>query len=645
MNFFQHQDAARKNTKKLVLLFGLAVGAICAGLYFIFAAVMASQEPGMSLWQPDTFLTVCIGAVVFIGFTSLSKMSSLSAGGSAVCEMMGGRLVSSGAKTAEERRLLNLVEEMSIASGVPVPSVYVIEDESINAFAAGYSQDDAAVAVTTGCMNLLNRDELQGVIGHEFSHILNGDMRINIRLIGILHGILFIGLAGTWAMRMAAYSSMGRSRRNEGGQAALAMMLIGFLLMILGFLGVFFGNVIKASLSRQREYLADASAVQFTRNKTGISGALKKIHAHVHGSAVSHPKASEISHMYFANGLKSGLSGLFATHPPLEERISRLEGAQFDGLDLQEAPPATASSSSQAAFTPAAAGLAAGFAPQTTSITVDADHVAEHVGDPTPEHVEYASALITCVPAELKEAAHLPLDAVALIYVILLDPNETVRTHQLDTLKTEASKAIFNAVERLEKYSLNLDPRARLPLLEMTFPTLRQMTHAQYKEMLAVVEAMIRADGKLSLFEFALHKIIKKRLAAAFERGHKERVRYKNIRSVADDIATVLSGLSFVGHPQNELAQGAFMKGLESFTDSERALMAFRTREACTFNELSRALDRLTEASTDIKMRVIDACAHCSLADGEVSLEEAELLRAFADSMGCPIPPFLPAVA
>ena len=199
-----------------MLLFGLAVGAICTGIYLIFAAVMASQEPGMSLWQPDTFLTVCIGAVIFIGFTSLSKMRSLSAGGSAVCEMMGGRLVSSGAKTAEERRLLNLVEEMSIASGVPVPSVYVIEDESINAFAAGYSQDDAAVAVTTGCMNLLNRDELQGVIGHEFSHILNGDMRINIRLVGILHGILFIGLAGTWAMRTVGSAP----RRRLGSQAS-----------------------------------------------------------------------------------------------------------------------------------------------------------------------------------------------------------------------------------------------------------------------------------------------------------------------------------------------------------------------------------------------------------------------------------------
>jgi Zn-dependent protease with chaperone function len=641
MNFFQHQDQARKNTKKLVFLFGIAVAAICTGIYFVFAAVMSTKEPGMSLWQPDTFLTVCVGVILFVGLTSLMKMSSLSGGGSKVCEMMGGRLVSAAAKDANERRLLNLVEEMSIASGVPVPSVFVIDDESINAFAAGHSQDNAAIAVTTGCMNLLNRDELQGVIGHEFSHILNGDMRINIRLIGILHGILFIGLAGTWAMRMAAYSNMGRSRRSEGGQAALAMFVIGFLLMILGFVGVFFGNIIKAGLSRQREFLADASAVQFTRNRDGISGALKKIHAHVNGSTVSHPKASEISHMYFANGLKSNFSGIFATHPPLEDRISRLEGAQFDG----RVEPQHLTDSGAPSTTPAAvAGLASGFS-AASSISIDAESVAEHVGDPSPEHVDYAATLITNVPADLQQAAHFPLDAVALVYIVLLDPVPSVKNHQLECLEKEASQPVFDAVKRLERHSKDLDPRARLPLLEMAFPTLRQMTQGQYKEMMRVIEAMIRADGKLSLFEFALHKIIKKRLAATFERGHKERVRYKNIRSLSEDIATVLAGLAFVGHPEKSVAQGAFSQGLKSFKPEEQSLIGFKEREACTFGALSAALDRLAEASPSIKKQVIDACAHCALADAEVTLEEAELLRAFADSMGCPIPPFLPKVA
>jgi Zn-dependent protease with chaperone function len=657
MNFFQQQEKAHRNTKRLFYLFALAVSCICAGIYFILAAILAQQDPSMGLWQPDLLLKVSIFILVLIGFTSLSKMRSLSGGGSTVCEMMGGRLVSGNATTANERQLVNIVEEMSIASGVPVPSIYVVDDESINAFAAGYTKDDAAVAVTTGCMNLLNRDELQGVIGHEFSHILNGDMRINIRLIGILHGILFIGLAGTWAMRMASYSSMGRSRSKDSGQAALAMFLIGLALMIIGFVGVFFGNVIKAGLSRQREYLADASAVQFTRNKDGIRGALIKIKDHVSGSSVSHPKASELSHMFFANGIKSSLAGMFATHPPLEERISRLGGEYTNELGAETT---TAEPSSHRVGSPAnALGFAGGHTTPADSntIEVDSDTICKHVGDPSPAHVEFATSLIANIPNHLIQAAHTPLDAVALVYLVLLDPEDSVRNRQLNAIEDEAEAPILSALKTLSGQTPQIDARARLPLLELAFPTLRQMTRAQYEEMLRLIEVLIRADGKLSLFEFALHKTIKKHLSTAFDGLTKEKIRYKKTKQITHELSVVLSSLAHAGHPTSEeinfgrntpsemSAHQAFQSGVQGIPTHTQSAIQFLPTEQCTFAELSTALDKLAECAPAIKKQIIDSCAHCALADQKVSVEEAELLRVFADTMGCPIPPFLPTIA
>src|SRR5690606_28971990 len=253
-------------------------------------------------------------------------------GGSVVAGLLGGLPVNPATDDPDERRLVNVVEEMAIASGVPVPAIYVLPgEESINAFAAGYGVHDAAVAVTRGALKHLTRDELQGVIAHEFSHILNGDMRLNIRLIGLLHGLLLLALIGRVLLRSGGRS---RGRRKEKG-GSVQVALIGLGLVLLGYIGVFFGKLIKAAASRQREYLADAAAVQFTRNPEGIAGALKKIGALGAGSRIVHPRAEELSHLYFASGLRSSFAGLFATHPPLVERIRRIDpsfSGDFEGV-------------------------------------------------------------------------------------------------------------------------------------------------------------------------------------------------------------------------------------------------------------------------------------------------------------------------
>jgi len=339
MDFFEHQDIAQRKTKLLVVFFTLAVVMIILFVYLAFVVAFAgakSKSGGfqMHLWQPELFFAVAAGTVLVVLFGSLYKIWELSKGGEAVAAMLGGHLLDPSTSDLNERKLLNVVEEMALASGVPVPPVYLLEERAINAFAAGFSPGDAVIGVTRGCMELLNRDELQGVIAHEFSHILNGDMRVNIRLIGVLNGILIIGILGYILMRVMFHAGSGTRRRGrrgkEGGGGALAIFVLGLLLMAIGYIGVFFGKLIKSAVSRQREYLADASSVQFTRNPQGIAGALKKIGGLSLGSKLQSNHAEEASHMFFGDALRPAFFNLLATHPPLTERLRRIDPA-FDG--------------------------------------------------------------------------------------------------------------------------------------------------------------------------------------------------------------------------------------------------------------------------------------------------------------------------
>lgn len=334
MDFFEHQAKAKKQTTALVLYFVLAIVGIITSVYaaslLIFHYLPAEQEgvppSERVLWDPHLFLYVVIGTLAVILVASLYKTLLLSKGGSAVAESLGGRLIGVDTSDADERKLRNVVEEMAIASGVPIPKIYVLDEEpGINAFAAGHAPSDAAIGITRGGMTLLDRDELQGVIGHEFSHLLNGDMRLNLRIMGALFGIVFLTVLG----RILLYS------RGGGGRGRAPMMLFGLALILIGAVGVVFGRLIQAALSRQRELLADASAVQFTRNPAGLSSALQKIGSA--GSKIGSAHAVETSHMFFENGLGKPFLGLMATHPPLEQRIRAIDpgwDGKFGQLDL-----------------------------------------------------------------------------------------------------------------------------------------------------------------------------------------------------------------------------------------------------------------------------------------------------------------------
>jgi Zn-dependent protease with chaperone function len=631
MDFFKQQDIARTKTTRLIGLFILAIMTIALAIYAIALAAVffhGTRQPGFNPYrfemiQPELGFWVLSVTLLVIFIGSITKIVQLAKGGSVVAENLGGRLINASATDADERRLINVVEEMAIASGVPVPQIYILEDEKgINAFAAGYTPNDAAVAVTGGCLTELSRDELQGVIAHEFSHILNGDMRLNIRLIGFLSGITVIAQIGRVMLR-----SRSSSRKNQGQIVLIAMGLV-----IIGFLGLLFGRMIQAAVSRQREYYADASAVQFTRNPRGIAGALIKIGTLLQGSWIQSPHAEEISHMFFGSAIRS----VFATHPPLRERIRRLEPdykRRFIPQEVSEEKPGPVVSE----LTKPAAALTSPVA----TFDGGADSVIKQPGNVTAQNINHSRQLLTAIPVKIKTELSDILGAMSVTCLLLLDEDPQVRNIQIKRLQKSAPSRVVQHLMNLEPHLKALDLQLRLPVLDLALPVLRQMSAGQYAKFKAFIQILVEADARLSFFEFALQQIITHRLGASYQR-HKKEVVYKNITSLALDAANILSQLAHVGNPHEVAAQAAFSCAWEKLQlkDSHRKM---QPAGKVSFGALGAALQRFSLAAPGVKKTFLDACAHCVLHDEQVTLQEAELVRAVAYALDIPLPPFLKA--
>lgn len=646
MDFFQNQDDARKRSKRLVILFLLAVVGVCAAVYFAAAFAVGAANGRVNLWNPDVLVYAGGITLAIIAIGSLYKTSQLSGGGASVATMLGGQPVNMNTQDPAERKLMNVVEEMAIASGVPVPSVYIMNGEQgINAFAAGDTAVNSVIGVTRGCIEKLNRDELQGVIAHEFSHILNGDCKLNVRLIGVLHGILVIGILGGWLMRSSIY---GRGRRD--GRAVLAMITVGLSLLIIGYVGVFFGNLIKSAVSRQREFLADSSAVQFTRNPNGIAGALKKIGGFSEGARLTNRHTEEASHMFFGHALrKRALFGsMLATHPPLEQRIKAIDPT-FDGTfpKVENSFRASNSPISQmagghvggSAATPSYKGKFKDFSQNAGEISATPEQLVADIGAPRPEHVSYSAALLGSFPDEVRSAARTLDGARALIHALLLDPEESIRLAQFAQLKKNSDPGVVQAVQGLALHVESLGARARLPIIDLSLGALRQMTPEQYHRFGQNVDVMIRADQKVTLFEYTLQKILMRHLGHFF-RPHRVPVNFRSPKALAQECVVLISVLAYAGHDELDEAEKAFEVAIGRLALAPTP-PAMASSEAAKMTAFDYALGRINQSDGETKRKVLDACAYCVAADGKVTIEEAEMLRAVADSLGCPMPPFL----
>ncbi|MFP8876920.1 MAG: M48 family metallopeptidase [Myxococcota bacterium] len=635
-DFFELQDDARRNTKRLVLLFVLAVIGMTATLYLAAAVLVGyGQDPytGATVWNvrwvdPLLMLQIGMATALVVGGASLYRIASLAGGGKAVAESLGATLIHANSRDPLERRVLNVVEEMSIASGTPTPPVYMMQDEpGINAFAAGFTPSDAVVAVSRGCVEQLSRDELQGVVGHEFSHILNGDMRLNIRLMGVLFGILVVGLIGNVLLRSSLYGSVLR-RRDSRDNSTQVLLVIGGVMMLVGFIGTIVGNLIKASVSRQREFLADASAVQFTRNPSGIAGALKKIGGFEAGSEMMNPHAPESSHMFFGRAVSSGLNSLFATHPPLEERIARLDPSwQADGEARPSAPVSAAGPASE---------LAMGFLPEP------ADHAVAQIGTITQKHLQYANDLIASLPRAVIDAAHEPYGARAVIYALLVNAEPEARARQLEILPSSAEPDVWKLMQGLLPEVGGLEAGVRLPLIDLALPALRELSPDQYRRFTHVVSELAKADDRISIFEWTLQRILLTHLRPHFEGVARQRHLYRGFKRLADPCEQVFSALVAASSNADAVADQAFADAAGALQLSGLRLISL---DEIDLPGLDAALDALSGLTPPLKSRFLSACAQLITADHEVTLEEAELFRAIADTLGCPVPPLLPGQA
>lgn len=653
MNFFESQDRARRKTGQLIFLFVLATASLVFITNLFLFAVSGAYTPidgsaSGSSWQNHIGLS--LGVIAVIAIASLYKIARLSGGGEVVAQSLGGHLLNSNTTDTDERRVLNVVEEMAIAAGLPVPPVYILDDDALNAFAAGFQTDDAVIGITRGCVRFLNREELQGVVAHEFSHILHGDMRINIRLIGVLYGILVIGNIGYFMMRASSFRS--RSSDRDG----LPLILIGVGLIVIGSIGTFFGHLIKASVSRQREFLADASAVQYTRNPDGIGNALRKIGGFKFGSRLLTPNAAEASHMFIGQALK--MSSWMSTHPPIEERISRVlpdwDGslidtkAEFDAALSQRAREKFVGAGfsklseekdmAPIEFTANAAPVTAPLAAAITEAT-GAISVLESVGEIGQPHIEYASGMLGQMRGELLSAIHTDLGARVAIYCLLISKDTTTKQKQMAALLDAEDDKAQQLVLGLAPIIQSLGVEYRIPIVDLCLPVLKRQFDDQHRRFRATVLALMQADSEIDLFEWCLHRLFVRHLDGVRQRPQQRRkVTYRSVNDVLVQTNVILSAVAERAGPTEASRLHAHKAGLAGLGEQAQELNYLPQLKLA---EIDSSLADLSLLAPLEKPRLIKALACSVLADGEIMPTEYELLRAIADSLDVPMPPRL----
>lgn len=664
MNFYRAQDQARKQTTLLVLLFSLAVLAlvlltntvVAIFVWYVDPSVVMQGQAGFNEvgllskfwivisglgWAKFLWISGLVCGV--IGIATVSKWMSLRSGGAAVAESLGGTRILSNTDHADEKQLLNVVEEMALASGVPVPPVYLLKQESgINAFAAGLTLKDAVIGVSAGSIQMLNREQLQGVIAHEFSHILNGDMRLNMRILAVLHGILMIGEAGRLFVDMGSYRSRRRYRSSSSlNKSASITMLFGLALVILGWIGQIFGALIKSAVSRQREFLADASAVQFTRNPEGIGGALRLIGGHTHHSFVNHHNAHELGHLFFSQAFTASW---FATHPPLDDRIRAVlphwkgdylkpdpNRAVREPIDpMQHVKSSLSKAVPAAAFSAGASGVEASVDKQIPNASTDDFSL----------HNDFQIKTEWYLAPELIRLAREPLDAVALCLALLLDQNREVRAKQLQVL-TEHSRHWHASVERVAKHIEALEIDAILPLIDLMMPALKSLSVQQYQGLRQLMPVLIRADGRVDLLEWVLFELVRQHGDRHFGLEKPKALKYKTPKSAQSLYRIVLSRIVYCGSVHGEEQSAAEEERAKAFAQASNAAGMYTARllplEQCSGTRFTRAIYELSRAYPLLKPRLLKGLVKAAKSDGHLNSHERALIATIALIWDCPV--------
>ncbi|MDR2100358.1 MAG: M48 family metallopeptidase [Campylobacteraceae bacterium] len=620
MNFFERQERAKRKTTLLILLFCLGTIGVCTAVSYTVGVIFAHDSFDDFSYSPvfifqtmplEIFLILFFGSLTIIAAGSLIKISQLSANsGAFIARSLDGRLVAKNRADAKEAMLLNVVDEISIASGIPSPSVYILEnDNTINAFAAGITYDDAVIGVTRGAVEFLTRDELQGVIAHEFSHIFNGDMKLNIRSIGILNGILFISLLGEIIMR-----SLSKSRNKKGGGG---LLLIGLALYVIGYIGLFFGNLIKAAINREREYFADASAAQFTRYPTGLSNALKKIG--FANSIISSAKADEFSHLYFSNGVKKFFS--FSTHPPLEKRILALE-PKWDGKFIVPKPIKVQTNRKKTEAKK-----------ETPKIITAAALLYEidNIGTLNAESLQNAEHKIAQIPPALYTAVSDKIKVQLVVFALLLDADKAVRKEQQNIVKDNFLEAV-NDFEEIQREISHED--LTLTLIQLGMPTLKTLTKEDYLKFKTTVERLIECDKVVSWFELNIKHLVLYPLDILFGLQKIPNEIYSSIFAVNFEVSALLSIITYGQLKDEKKALEAFEKIMHIADVSKARYIPF---ENISLNSLENVFAKIRQCKPLLRKKILEISIYALKSDGKFDAHDMLSVHALSSLLHLPI--------
>ncbi len=660
MDFFEHQAQAKAASNRLLLLFlafcvfiVLCVnGTIYVCLSWSSISQFASSNITFSdflVWQFSYagFITSVV-TLFIIGSGSFGRWLELRHGGNGMAVKLGARSLGFASKDETEQKLINVVEEMAIAAGVTTPGVYVLDHEtSVNAFVVGYDFEDSALVVTNGLINAMNRDELQAVVGHEFSHILHGDNRINIRLMILLGGIVWVSELGRMLMADSRHrsghrrSSIGFNKDNYSNVIAsnslssmrrkddAGVFFIGLPLIVIGSVGVFLGRLIRTAISRKREYLADASAVQFTRNPEALASALNIIRTNSHQGFLQLPRAEGISHMCISSSQKSSW---FATHPPLDQRINSIDPTFIMRFESREKKQQREEKreQKQAQQTQAAQSI---YNPDVARMQNHAnEHLHDVIGTLNPENLAYAMSLHEQIPYEYRQALHDPELAKIMLLYVLMDTETALRQEQQAWLLAQypASKQYLQTLTLLSK---GLNPRLALPLVELLIPLLKTLDEDMQKGLLEQVLVMAKWDGKLTLFEICLYSLLKH----TFEPKKPNRSSHtiKKFDVVSYEVNVVVSSLVHNAGGQAQEKTALHQRMMDVFVMKQQGLIAEKDVQT---KDIYNSLKKLKTLSPMLKRSLMDVCGDIVLHDGIIQGSEYETLKLMSLLLACPMP-------
>jgi len=636
MDFYKEQENSKKKSALLLLIFIISICVVVffVGMFFIAIDVFVYEEGTKSFNLTPSYilqnarLNVIISSFlsifIVIVYGASKKFDELERGGYVIANELGGRLLFGESASSKEKTLINVADEMSLAAGVGSVPIYIIENKHINAFVAGTTYDNAVLSVTRGAVELLNRDELQGVIAHEFSHIFNGDMKLNNFASGCISGILYIFIIGTelfFPLQFTATKHFSGITPKDVLRIFVypLTMSAGIALMLLGVVGVACAAFMQFALNRQREYLADASAVQFTRYPQGIANALKKIG--MYGDTLNNLRAGCYEHIFFSSH----------SSPSVGKRIKKIE-PHWDGefIETRDKQDEIFSRKKIHPLTMSIKALTvAHILGQITNSGVINDRALKH-----------AKEVLNSIPDNVKQNAQNPLGAEFIIYTLLLDKNHESRKLQCIAIAGKLFKdlkhqdtAVKMLMDMYESIGF-LEPVAYLDIIHICASTLKNISANQYAVFRKQVNELILHDEHVSVFEWCVRYIVLYPLDMAFGLRKTPLDIHTHIGALKNELEILLSALSYIQFKDDANGRDIFER-----VKKQGGITALKYIPYSEFSpeRFEKVVDEIQNSKPMVRRKILELCIFALNGDGEINNRDIAVIHALGEVLHLPL--------